>query len=477
MGETRLITPVVLSGGGGTRLWPLSRENAPKQFLPLVAGRSTFAMTLERVADRTMFARPLIVASSAQRFLVNEALRAAAVDADILLEPLPRDTAAAVVAAATLVAASDPNALLLVLAADHLIRDTAAFAAAAETARPAAEAGYIVTFGITPDMPATNYGYLGRGEPLPGLPAVSRVAAFKEKPDRSAAAELVASGYFWNSGNFMMRAAVALAETERHAPDIAAAVASSVAGASVGSRATVLEERAYRTAPATSFDYAVMERTDRAAVVAAKFDWRDLGTWGSLGQIAPKDAAGNAIVGDVVIENSRDCYVHAAEGRVALVGVDDLVVASGEGAVLVAARARADSLRDFVASLNRKDQQASRNELHKVAPWGYFQVIEEGTGYKVKRLVVEPGERLSLQKHAHRTEHWVVVAGIADVTVGDDTRRLATNQSAFIPQGGIHRLANPGEDLLIIIEIQLGDYLGEDDIERLADDYDRLGED
>jgi len=471
-----LITPVVLSGGAGTRLWPLSRETAPKQFLPLIAGRSTFAMTLERVAERDMFARPLIVASSAQRFLVNEALRAAAVDADILLEPLPRDTAAAVAAAATLVARSDPNALLLVLAADHLIRDTAAFLAAAETARPAAEAGYIVTFGIAPDMPTTNYGYLGRGEPLPDLPAVSRIATFKEKPDPLAAAELVASGYLWNSGNFMMRAAVALAEMERYAPEIASAVASSVTGAAFGDRTTVLQERAYRTIPATSFDYAVMERTDRAAVVAANFDWRDLGTWGSLGRIAPKDAAGNAIVGDVVIENSRDCYVHAAQGRVALVGVDDLVVASGEGAVLVAARERADSLRDFVAGLSRKDQQAPRNELQKVAPWGYFQVIEKGADYQVKRLVVEPGKRLSLQKHAHRSEHWVIVAGIADVTVGDDTRRLATNQSAFIPQGGIHRLANPGEDLLTVIEVQYGEYLGEDDIERLADDYDRSAE-
>ena len=471
-----LITPVVLSGGAGTRLWPLSRETAPKQFLPLVAGGATFAMTLERVADRDMFARPLIVASSAQRFLVNEALRAAAVDADILLEPLPRDTAAAVAAAATLVARSDPNALLLVLAADHLIRDTAAFVAAAETARPAAEAGYIVTFGITPDMPATNYGYLGRGEALPGLPAVSRIAAFREKPGPVAAAELVASGYLWNSGNFMMRASVALAEIERHAPDIASAAATSVTGAAFGHDATVLQERAYRTIPATSFDYAVMERTDRAAVVAAKFDWRDLGTWDSLARVAPKDAVGNAIVGDVVIENSRDCYVHATNGKVALVGVDDLVVASAEGAVLVAARDRAGSLRDVVARLNRNDQQASANELHKVAPWGYFQVIEESVGYKVKRLVVEPGKRLSLQKHAHRSEHWVVVAGIAEVTVGDDTRRLATNQSAFIPLGGIHRLANPGADLLIVIEVQYGDYLGEDDIERLADDFDRSAE-
>jgi len=454
----------------------LSRENAPKQFLPLVAGRSTFAMTLERVADSDMFTRPLIVASSAQRFLVNEALREAEVDADILLEPLPRDTAAAVAAAAALLARSDPDALLLVLAADHLIRDTAAFVTAAASARPAAEAGYIVTFGIVPDMPATNYGYLGRGEPLPGLPAVSRIAAFREKPEPSVAADLVASGYFWNSGNFMMRASVALAETERYAPDIAAAVASSTAAAVVEARTTVLQERAYRTIPATSFDYAVMERTDRAAVVAAKFAWRDLGTWDSLARIAPKDAVGNAIVGDVVLENSRDCYVHAAQGKVALVGVDDLVVASAEGAVLVAARDRAGSLRDFIARLNRNDQQAPSNELHKVAPWGYFQVIEEGVDYKVKRLVVEPGKRLSLQKHAHRSEHWVVVAGIADVTVGDDTRRLATNQSAFIPQGGIHRLANPGEDLLIVIEVQYGDYLGEDDIERLADDFDRSAE-
>jgi mannose-1-phosphate guanylyltransferase/mannose-6-phosphate isomerase len=469
-----LITPVVLSGGAGTRLWPLSRRDAPKQFLPLVEGRSTFAMTLERVADSGMFARPLVVAARAQRFLVREALRAAAVEADVLLEPVPRDTAAAVAAAATVAARLDPDGLLLVLAADHLILDAAAFAAAVETARAAAGADYIVTFGVVPDAPATNYGYLGRGEALPGLPAASRLSAFKEKPDPATAKELVAAGYLWNSGNFMMRASLAIAETERYAPDIAAPVAASVANAAVGAHATVLDESAYRTIPAMSFDYAVMERTERAAVVEAGFDWRDLGTWESLREIAPRDAAGNASVGDVVVQGSRDCYVYAAKGKVAIIGVDNLVVATGEDAVLVAARDHIDSLREVVAALNRIDQETGGEDSYKVSPWGYFQVIEEGTGYKVKRIVVEPGGRLSLQRHAHRAEHWVVVAGTAEITVGSDTRRLAANQSVFIPRGGVHRLANPGEELLTVIEVQFGDYLGEDDIERLADDYDRL---
>lgn len=454
-------------------MWPLSRWNAPKQFLPLVEGRSTFAMTLERVADGGMFARPLIVASSAQRFLVSEALRTTAVEADVLLEPVPRDTAAAVVAAATVAARRDPNALLLVLAADHLILDVVAFIAAVETARAAAEADYIVTFGIVPDAPATSYGYLGRGEALPGLPGMSRVSAFKEKPGTATAEGLVASGYLWNSGNFMMRAAVAIAETERYAADIAAPVAAAVANAVVESHATVLDAGAYSAIPATSFDYAVMERTERAAVVEAGFDWRDLGTWASLREIAPRDPAGNASVGDVVAQGSHDCYVHAAKGRVAIIGVDNLVVATDGDAVLVAARDHIDSLREVVADLNRNDQHTAVAESYKVSPWGYFQVIEEGTGYKVKRIVVESGARLSLQRHAHRAEHWVVVAGTAEVTVGDDVRRLEANQSVFIPRGGIHRLANPGEELLTVIEVQFGDYLGEDDIERLADDYDR----
>jgi len=302
---------------------------------------------------------------------------------------------------------------------------------------------------------------------------VSRVSAFREKPDPVTAKQLVADGYLWNSGNFMMRAGLAIAETERFAADIVAPVAASVANAVVAPGGSVLEESAYRTVRATSFDYAVMEKTERAAVVEAGFDWRDLGTWESLGEIAPKDAAGNARVGEIVARDSRDCYVYAAKGKVALIGVNDLVVAAADDAVLVAARDRIDSLREVVAALNRNDEETAPDESYKVSPWGYFQVVEEGAGYKVKRIVVEAGGRLSLQRHAHRAEHWVVVAGTAEVTVGDDTRRLEANQSVFIPQGGVHRLANPGEDLLIVIEVQFGDYLGEDDIERLADDYDR----
>jgi mannose-1-phosphate guanylyltransferase/mannose-6-phosphate isomerase len=461
-----LIVPVILSGGSGTRLWPLSRNRSPKQFLPLVEGRSTFDMTLERVADRRLFARPLIVAASAHRFLIGEALRSLGTEADILLEPVPRDTAAAVAAAALVVARRDPNALLMVLAADHLILDTAGFA-------EAAEADYIVTFGVVPDSAATSYGYVGRGDAVPDMPAVSRVAAFKEKPDSATAEKLVADGYLWNSGNFMMRAAVAIDETERHAPDIARAVTASLSGLAVDIHSILLPEEAYRRIPATSFDYAVMEQTDRAAVVEARFDWRDLGTWESLSRIAGTDTAGNASVGDVVTHDSRRCYVYAAKGQVALIGVDDLIVAAGEDAVLVAKSDRLDAIRGVVAGLEQKDAEVDGNVRYKVSPWGYFQSVEEGDGYKVKRLVVEPGARLSLQRHKHRAEHWVVVAGVAEVTVGDTTQRLKTNQSTFIRQGEIHRLANPGDELLTVIEVQYGDYLGEDDIERFADDYDR----
>lgn len=469
----RSIVPVILSGGAGTRLWPLSRSRSPKQFLPLVEGRSTFAMTLERVADRRLFARPLIVAASAHRFLIGEALRSAGTEADVLLEPVPRDTAAAVATAASVVAQRDPNALLMVLAADHLILDTAGFVAAVETARAAAEADYIVTFGIVPDRAATSYGYVGRGEPVPGAPAVSRVAVFREKPAAATAEKLVADGYLWNSGNFMMPAAVAIGETERHSPDIARAVAASLNEVAIDAHSIRPPEDAYRRIPATSFDYAVMEKTDRAAVVEARFDWRDLGTWESLSQIASANEDGNASVGDVVTHESRGCYVHAGRGQVALIGVDDLVVAVGEDAVLVAKSDRIDAIRGVVAGLDRPDAETDGNIAYKVSPWGYFQSVEEGDGYKVKRLVVEPGARLSLQRHKHRAEHWVVVAGVAEVTVGDTIQRLETNQSTFIRQGEMHRLANPGDELLTVIEVQYGDYLGEDDIERFADDYNR----
>ena len=469
-----MIIPVILCGGAGVRLWPLSRESTPKQFLPLVGGRSTFAMTLERVADPGIFARPLIVANAEHRYLVSEALRAAEIGGEILLEPARRDSAAAIASAAALVAGRDADALLLVLAADHVIHDVAGFRSSVRIAEAAAREGHIVTFGIRPSVAATGYGYIRPGAALPGQPRVAVVDAFAEKPDAATAERYVAEGYLWNSGNFMMPAALAMAELGRHAQAIAAAVEAAVAEIASAPGFLRLPAERYKAAPAMSFDYAVMERTERAAVIAADFDWRDLGSWESLSEIAGRDGAGNSMIGDVVARETSGSYIHAAKGVVALLGVDDLIVASSGDAVLVAARDRMDSVKELVAEIGRTRPDTVDADRRGVSPWGFFEVIGNGgAGYQVKRIVVEPGARLSLQRHLHRAEHWVVVAGIADVTIGTETRRLLENQSAFIGLHEVHRLANPGEEPLVVIEVQYGDYLGEDDIERLADDYDR----
>ena len=430
-------------------------------------------MTLDRVADREIFDRPLIVANIEHRFLVAEALRAAGVEAEMLLEPARRDTAAAIASAVTLIARRDADALALVLAADHVIHDSAGFRNTVVTAKNAAEKDYVVTFGVVPDRPATSYGYIRRGAGLTGLPDVAVVEAFQEKPDAATAKRYVADGYLWNSGNFLMRASLGVAEIARHAPEIAAAAEKSVDGILTASGTLRLPLEEYKAAPAISFDYALMERTDRAAVVEARFDWCDLGGWETLGDLAGTDEAGNTIIGDVVAQDTRGSYIHATRGQVALLGVENLIVATDGDGVLVAARDKIDSVKALVAEIDRRRSEKVDEAKQVVTPWGYFRVVEGGEGYKVKRIVVEPGARLSLQKHVHRAEHWVVVAGVADVTVGAETKRLGENQSVFIPRGEVHRLANPGEQLLIVIEVQYGEYLGDDDIVRLEDDYRR----
>lgn len=466
-----MIIPVILSGGAGIRLWPLSRDNQPKQYLPLVDGRSTFAMTLDRVADREIFERPLIVADVEHRFLVGEALREAGKEGEILLEPMRRNTAAAIASAANLVAKRDAGALLLVLAADHIIRDDAGFRRAVEAGRPAAERNQIVTFGVKPDEPSTHYGYIHRGDADPELPLIAAVAEFAEKPDAARAADYVAAGYLWNSGIFMMRASLVLDQLERYAPALAATCQSAVDEVVASAGIAKLPGNHYETISANSFDYEVMERTDKAVVVEAGFDWRDIGNWDSLKQIAGSDDAGNTMTGNVVVQDTRDSYALASKGQVALLGVDNLVVATSGDAVLVAARDKIDGLKDIVSEI--EENRPDTNLRPVVKPWGYYQVIEEGQGYQVKRLVVEPDARISLQKHACRAEHWVVVSGVAEITLGTDTRQLNENQSIFIPLGEVHRLANPGNELLTVIEVQYGDYLGEDDIVRLQDDFDR----
>lgn len=472
-----MIVPVILCGGAGTRLWPASREDLPKPFLPLVAGKSTFDMTLARIADRGVFAAPVIIAAAGHGRLVEAALAAAGIDGALLLEPMGRDTAAAIAAATVFVAARDPEATLLILPADHVVRDIGGFTDTIAAAQPGATAGRIVVFGIKPDHPATGYGYIRPGAALPeaGLRAV---AAFVEKPDLARAESFIAEGCLWNSGMFMFAAQTAIQELTRHAPEVLVAAQAAVAGATTTGRATTLSADAFAAAPRLSIDYAVMEKTDRAAVAEARFDWSDLGTWSAVWDAAAKDDAGNVASGDVILVDAHNAYVATETQRVGIVGIDDAVVVAGDGSVLVTTRARAGEVKSLVAALNAREEAVFGDFVRHYRPWGHYQSLDQGPTHQVKRIVVEPGRRLSLQKHAHRGEHWTVVAGVAEITVGmtRETLEVLTVEPGghvHIPRGAIHRMANPGTVPMTLIEVQTGDYLGEDDIVRLEDDYGR----
>jgi mannose-1-phosphate guanylyltransferase/mannose-6-phosphate isomerase len=473
-----LITPIILSGGAGKRLWPESIEARPKPFLPLVGGQSTFAMTLDRVSDQTIFAPPVIVANTGQRHLIEAALAEAEAKARpdgavLLLEPVSRDTAAAIVAAAAFVEARSPGAILLVLPADHIIGNREAFLSAVSTGLTAAESGRIVVFGVRPDRPATSFGYIKPGESLGDAPGTRAVAAFVEKPDPATAARYVDAGYFWNGGMFLMRAETLMAEAARHAPLVAEAARTAAAKAAIAGSTATLDRAAFSQAPKISIDYAVMEKTDRAAVVDAGFDWSDLGTWSAVWEASEKDIEGNAVAGEVALIDSGGNLVRSDGALVGLVGVRDLVVVVAEDAVLVAPRDRADSVKSVVDAFDKRPELLFGGHARHYRPWGYYRNLDIGPTHQVKRIVVKPGARLSLQKHARRAEHWTVVSGIAEVTIGDEVRRVGENETVAIPLGAVHRLSNPGEKPLVLIEVQHGDYFGEDDIVRLEDDYGR----
>jgi len=473
------IYPVILSGGAGTRLWPASNDAVPKPFLALIGETSTFAATVARVTHDALFAAPIVVANRDHRFLINESLDAAGVEGTIILEPEPRDTTAAIAAAATWIADHAPrDAIMLVLAADHLIRNAAGFHATAMLASEAARQGGIVVFGIEPTEPATSYGYIRRGEAMAGKNGIHRVAAFVEKPVRATAEKYVAEGYLWNSGNFTMSVATALSELKRHAPDVLEAAVAAVAGARIEGKVVALAADSFARAPRISFDHAVMEKTDGAAVVAAQFDWSDLGTWHSVWDAAEKDEAGNAVVGEAVVVGARGNFISTDRPLVGLVGVEDMVVVASDDAVLVAPRQKSESVKQLVGALGSVSAKVLGGHARHYRPWGYYQSLDVGDLHQVKRIVVKPGGRLSLQRHKHRAEHWTVVKGVAEVTVGMEMGELAVktvkeNESVYIPLHAIHRMANPGKTPMALIEVQYGDYLGEDDIERLEDDYGR----
>jgi mannose-1-phosphate guanylyltransferase/mannose-6-phosphate isomerase len=466
------IVPVLLAGGAGTRLWPVSRDALPKQFLPLVGDLSTYQQTLLRVADRAFFAPPIVVTGAQFHFFARRQAEDAGIDATVVIEPMRRDSAAAIAAAAVLAKKQNPDAVVLTLAADHVILDLEPFRAACLAGREAADAGHIVTFGIKPSEPKTSYGYILRGKAL-GSKDVYAVKAFVEKPDAATAARYIAEGYLWNSGNFLFRADVLLSELARFEPQMISAVEAAVDAATNDLGFLRLEAEAFARAPQKSIDYALMERTDRAAVVEGHFRWSDIGSWDAVFDIAQRDAAGNAVQGPVVTMDATNCVIHADTRLTAVVGVKDLVVVSTSDAVLVIPRDRAQDVRELVAKLKieKRPEASDHRRVHR--PWGYYESIDVGERFQVKRIVVRQGGMLSLQKHMHRAEHWVVVRGTAEVTCGEERRLVHENESIYIPIGTSHRLANHGKIALELIEVQTGSYLGEDDIIRLDDIYKR----
>ena len=469
------IVPVILSGGSGTRLWPVSRESFPKQLWPLVSDRTMIQETASR-ATGSGFAAPIVVCNHEHRFLIAEQLRLGGVaDARIVLEPVGRNSAPAILAAALLQAETDADAVLWMMAADAAIADVPALHAALERAAQAARAGRIVTFGMKPTAPETGYGYIEVGTPLPGIAGVHALARFVEKPDAAEAARLVASGtHLWNSGMFVFTARTLIDEMATHAPEVVAAVRAALEKRTQDLDFLRLDPESFAAGPNISLDYAVAERTSRAAVVPADIGWSDVGSWNALWELADKDDAGNAAIGDVVLEGAANCYVRSDGILTAVVGLRDVVMVVTEDAVLAMHRDQAQDVKKIVDRLkaDKRQQAVAHNRVYR--PWGFYESLITGDRFQVKRIVVTPGQKLSLQKHFHRAEHWVVVNGSAIVTRDAETLLVRENESVYLPLGCVHRLENPGRIPLTLIEVQSGAYLGEDDIVRIEDTYGRV---
>ncbi len=467
-----VIYPVILSGGSGQRLWPLSRRSYPKQFLRFVGDTTLFQAAVERTVGPG-FAAPTVVASDEHRFVVAEQLAQRGVQPRrILIEPVARKTAFAVAVAALDIAAEAADALLLVMPSDHVIKDTEGFRAAVETARAPAAAGRLMTFGIAPERPETGYGYLEQGEDL-GQGAFT-LARFLEKPDSATAERLVAGGrHQWNSGIFFLPVPALLQAFERLAPEILAAARGAIEGAACDLDFSRLERAAAESAPAVSFDRAIMEKTSDAGMVPCAIGWSDVGAWDALWQISERDGEDNVLVGDVAAEDSRGCYLRSESRLVAALGVENLIVIETDTAVLVMPRERAQEVKALVKQLRRRERPEAEEHATVFRPWGWYRGIAVGERWQVKHIAVKPGASLSLQMHHHRAEHWVVVRGTARTTCGDEVRIIAENESVYISAGMRHRLENPGKIQLELIEVQTGSYLGEDDIVRFSDTYGR----
>jgi mannose-1-phosphate guanylyltransferase/mannose-6-phosphate isomerase len=459
-----------MCGGAGTRLWPASREGRPKQFLRLFGPLSTFQETVKRVSDPAVFGRPVVITNQQYRFLVAEQLAEIGAEADILLEPTRRDSGPAIVAGASFAQRAGGD-IVCALAADHVVTDAAAFVEDCRLAGVAAQDGRIATFGVKPDRPATEYGYIQPGEKLGERLSVIR--RFVEKPDEENARRYISEGYLWNSGNFVFRADVLLDEYRSVDPQTVDAAAEAVERAGKDLGFVTLDPEAFGRAKAMSIDYAVMERTKRAVVVPAGYQWSDVGSWHAVWELSEKDAAGNSLHGPGVFVEAHNSYSASDKALISLFGVKDVVVVASEDAVLVADRKSTAGMKQLVQKLKQSAPAVTEDHLKVHRPWGNYQSLDSGARYQVKRIVVKRGGRLSLQYHNHRAEHWVVVRGTANVTIGNEIKVLHENESVYIPMGTPHRLENPGKIDLELIEVQTGSYLGEDDIVRIEDDYRR----
>ena len=473
--------PVILSGGSGTRLWPLSRASYPKQFLAITEQQTLFQLTLQRISNLNQslvnFQNPIIVTNENHRFIVAEQLRQEKITAKILLEPTAKNTAPAIAAAAELALSYGEDPVLLILAADHVIQQQDAFNQAVEIGLAAAEAGQLVTFGIVPTAPETGYGYIKAKEKINCQAAIQAytVDSFVEKPNLSTAEAYLADGaYLWNSGMFMFKASVYLNELQKYQPDIATYAKKSLQNSRNDLDFVRLEQSSFELCPEDSIDYAVMEKTQHAVVVPLTANWNDVGAWNSVWEVSQKDENANALRGDVIVHNTQRSLVHAESRLVGVLGLEDVVVIETADAVLVANKHKVQDIKKIVEQL--KNKQRSEVDLHRKVyrPWGNYDSIDSGERYQVKCIVVNPGQKLSLQMHHHRAEHWIVVSGTAKIHKGKESFLLSENESVYIPLGEIHALENPGKVPLELIEVQSGSYLGEDDIVRFEDLYGRV---
>ncbi|SER47369.1 mannose-1-phosphate guanylyltransferase/mannose-1-phosphate guanylyltransferase / mannose-6-phosphate isomerase [Faunimonas pinastri] len=472
------IIPVLLSGGTGSRLWPLSRETYPKQLLSLTGTETLLQQSAKRASDPERFGRLMVVANAEHRFLIAEQLRTIRCeDAEIVLEPSGRNTAAAAAVAALLALKEHADPLVLLMPADHVVSDVDAFLAALDQAADAAATGSLLLFGIRPSAPSTAYGYIRTGDRLDPEGEVRKVDRFVEKPDLATAEDYLASGdYLWNSGIFLCPAKVLIDELTRFAPKVVEACRAAVQSATRDLDFLRLGREAFMTAPSISLDYAVMEHTDRAAIVPSDFAWTDVGSWSALWEIGEQDADGNVLSGEVIAEETSGSYIRGEGQLVATLGVKDLIVVATGDVVLVADREHDQDVKRIVERLKREGHESAIGSRRVHRPWGAYQCLHEGDRFQVKSITVNPGAKLSLQKHFHRAEHWVVVNGTALVTRDEEEILLRENESLFLPLGCVHRLANPGRLPLNLIEVQSGAYLGEDDIVRFEDDYARTEE-